>query len=126
MIPRIVAQVMGLAMVAMLVWIGFQWFQINGHKAKAFALQSELLATQGELAVQTANNSTLRAQIQRQNDAIDQAAREAARIRAEALRARDAALADLKEAQDDYERLKDSWPDDAEGAVARVREELGL
>ena len=39
MIPRIVGQLMAVAMVAMLGWIGWQWFQINGHKAEAFQLK---------------------------------------------------------------------------------------
>lgn len=126
MIPRIIAQVMAVAMVAMLAWIGWQWLQINGEKAKAFMLKSELLAAQGELAVQTANNATLRTQIQRQNDAVAEAAREAARVRAAALRARDAALLALRDAQSDYTRLQEDWPQDCVSAVQLVREELGL
>jgi len=119
-------QIIIVALVVLVGLAAWQWVSSIGYRAQAAALKLDLLEVQGELAVQTANNSTLRAQIQRQNDAIDQAVREAARIRADALRARDATLADLKEAQDDDERRKDSWPDDAEGAVARVREELGL
>tara|TARA_E500000305_G_C3950846_1_gene202104 strand:- start:47 stop:427 length:381 start_codon:yes stop_codon:yes gene_type:complete len=126
MIPRIVGQLMAVAMVAMLGWIGWQWFQINGHKAQAFLLKSQLLEAQGELAVQKANATTLRGQIQRQNDAVDEAAREAARVRAAALRARDAALADLKEAEADYARLRKDWPQDCVAAVERVRERRGL
>jgi len=126
MIPRIVGQLMAVAMVAMLGWIGWQWFQINGHKAQAFLLKSQLLEAQGELAVQIANTATLRGQIQRQNDAVDLAAREAARVRADALRARDAALVALQGAQDDYARLREDWPQDCVSAVDRVREELGL
>tara|TARA_R110002124_G_scaffold93071_2_gene236373 strand:- start:111 stop:491 length:381 start_codon:yes stop_codon:yes gene_type:complete len=126
MIPRIVGQLMAVAMVAMLGWIGWQWFQINGHKAQAFLLKSQLLEAQGELAVQKANAATLRGQIQRQNDAVDEAAREAARVRAAALRARDAALADLKEAEADYATLRKDWPQDCVAAVERVRERRGL
>ena len=121
MIPRIVGQLMAVAMVAMLGWIGWQWFQINGHKAQAFLLKSQLLEAQGELAVQKANAATLRGQIQRQNDAVD-----AARVRAAALRARDAALADLKEAEADYATLRKDWPQDCVAAVERVRERRGL
>jgi len=126
MIPRIVGQLMAVAMVAMLGWIGWQWFQINGHKAQAFLLKSQLLEAQGELAVQIANTATLRGQIQRQNDAVDLAPSEAARVRADALRARDAALVALQGAQDDYARLREDWPQDCVSAVDRVREELGL
>lgn len=126
MIPRIIAQVMGVVMVLMLAWIGRQWFQIHGYKVQARLLHDDLLVAQGDLALEKANNSTLRNQIRIQNDAVDAAAREAARIRAEALRARDVALADLEEAQADYARLRKDWPQDCVAAVERVRERRGL
>lgn len=118
--------IVGLTLIALLVFAGWQWVTGLGYRAQAAALRMELLECQGDLAVQTANNATLRGQIQRHNAAVDAAAREAARVRAEALRARDAALVALRGAQDDYARLREDWPQDCVSAVDRVREELGL
>ena len=119
-------QIIIIALVVLAGLAAWQWVSSIGYRAQAAALKLELLEVQGELALQTANNSVLRAQIQRQSDAVDAAAREAARVRAEALRARDAALADLEDAQADYARLREDWPQDAVQAVLRVREELEL
>tara|TARA_R110002073_G_scaffold274269_2_gene437781 strand:- start:30 stop:413 length:384 start_codon:yes stop_codon:yes gene_type:complete len=118
--------IVGLTLIALLVFAGWQWVTGLGYRAQAAALRMELLECQGDLAVQVANNSILKAQIQRQNDAVDLAAREAARVRADALRARDAALVALQVAQDDYARLREDWPQDCVSAAQRVREELGL
>tara|TARA_R110001599_G_scaffold33832_5_gene108859 strand:+ start:12813 stop:13202 length:390 start_codon:yes stop_codon:yes gene_type:complete len=118
--------IVGLTLIALLVVAGWQWVAGLGYRAQAAALRMELLECQGDLAVQTANTATLMGQIQRQNDAVDLAAREAARVRADALRARDAALVALRGVQDDYARLREDWPQDCVSAAQRVREELGL
>lgn len=123
---RILMQVLTLVGVTMLAWIGWQWVQIGGERAKSAALRVELLEARGLLAVQVANNSSLRAQIVRQNEAVDAAAREAERLRMEALRARDAAMAAFDKVQKDYVRLREDWPDDCVSALRRVREELRL
>ncbi|WP_027949875.1 hypothetical protein [Haliea salexigens] len=118
--------IVGLTLIALLVFAGWQWVTGLGYRAQAAALRMQLLECQGDLAVQTANTATLKGQIQRQNDAVDAAASEAARVRADALRARDAALVALRGAQDDYARLREDWPQDCVSAVDRVREALGL
>lgn len=126
LIKAYLPQIVGVVLLLLAVTAAWQWLTSSGYRAQAKALQMQLLECQGALAVETANTATLRGQIQRQNDAVDAAAREAARVRSDALRARDAALVALQSARADYDRLRRDWPQDCVSAAQRVREELGL
>jgi hypothetical protein len=111
---------------AVVAFAGWQWFAANGHKAKAALVQMQLLESQGELAVQTANNSVLRSQVLAANNAVEEARKEGERKRAEALKARDEALKNLEKTEERYEKLAKDWPHDCGSAVSRIREEYGI
>ena len=111
---------------ALIAFAGWQWFSANEYKVKAALIQSELSLCQGELAVQTANNSILRTQIERQNKAIEEAKRKGERRREEALIARDQAIESLQNTQGEYNQLRKNWPEDCVSAVNNIRKELGL
>lgn len=119
-------QLLPYILAAAVAFAGWQWFSANGHKAKAALIQSQLSVCQGELAIQTANNSILRTQIKRQNEAIEIARKEGERRREEALRARDQAMQSLQNTQQEYEALRRNWPQDCVSAVSNIREELGI
>ena len=53
--------IVGLTLIALLVFAGWQWVTGLGYRAQAAALRMELLECQGDLAVQVANNSILKA-----------------------------------------------------------------
>ena len=119
-------QLLPYILAATLAFAGWQWFSANGHKAKAALIESQLSVCQGELAIQTANNSILRTQIERQNEAIEVAKKEGERRREEALKARDQAMQSLQNTQQEYEALRKNWPQDCVSAVSNIREELGI
>jgi thymidylate kinase len=113
-------------LMAVVAFAGWQWFAANGHKAKAALVQMQLLEAQGDLAIQTANNSILRSQVLAANNAVEEARKEGEKKRAEALRARDEALKNLEKTEERYEKLAKDWPQDCGSAVARIREEYGI
>jgi hypothetical protein len=119
-------QFMPYLVAAAIAFAGWQWISANGHEAKAILIQSQLSLCQGELAVQTANNSILRTQVEKQNEAIEVAKKEGERRREEALKARDQAMQSLQNTQQEYEALRKNWPQDCVSAVSNIREELGI
>ena len=126
MLRIVLQQLMPYILMAVVAFAGWQWFAANGHKAKAALVQMQLLESQGELAIQTANNSILRSQVIAANKAVDEARKEGERKRAEALKARDEALRNLEKTEEKYERLAKDWPEDCSTAVSRIRDEYGL
>jgi hypothetical protein len=119
-------QFMPYLVAAAIAFAGWQWISANGHEAKAILIQSQLSVCQGELAVQTANNSILRTQIERQNAAVEEAREYGERKRQEALKARDKAIESLQNTQYEYDQLRKDWPQDCVSAVKKIREELGI
>jgi hypothetical protein len=126
MIRIVLQQIMPYILMAVVAFAGWQWFAASGHKAKAALVQMQLLQAQGELAVQTANNSVLRSQILAANNAVEEARKEGERRRAEALKARDEALKNLEKTEEKYDKLAKDWPEDCSSAVSRIREEYGI
>ncbi len=115
-----------LAVTAILLFAGITWVKGLGYQAKAALYESQVNQLKGELALQHANNTTLRGQINSQNISIETAAIQAAIQRSAALSARDTALQALDQSMARYDQLKQDWPADCVSAVNLVRVELGL
>lgn len=105
---------------------GWQYIQIAGYKVALAETGKALDGISTQLSVCEANGEGLRLNIDRQNQAIEQAATEAALKREAALAARDTALAALEASRSDYARLRRAWPKDCVTAVSQARVELGL
>ena len=119
-------QAAAVAFLLLAIFAAYQYAAGLSQKAKVSMLQSQLVTCQSEFAVQAANNHTLMASIQRQNEALTVIKAEAEGRRRAALKARDEALRALDEVSSDYAALRDDWPADCVSAVDRVRIELGL
>lgn len=116
----------GAAVLILACLAAWQWVTGLGHRAHAQTLQVELADLRSDLANCRASAASRLEQIARQNEAVQQARREAEDRREAALAARDEALDVLSETQARYDRLRENWPQGCVEAVARVRQEYGL
>lgn len=121
-LPHLIA----LSLVALVVFAGWQYVTSLGWKAKASALQAQLATVQGDLSVCESNSASRLAQIEAQNNAVDEARRLGEARRRAAIEARNEAVKALQDTQARYARLQRDWPQDCVSAVDRVRQEYGL
>lgn len=121
-LPHIIA----LSLAALAILAGWQYVTTLGWKAKASALQAQLATVQGDLTACEANSASRLAQIEAQNNAVDEARRQGEARRRAAIEARNEAVKALQDTQARYARLQRDWPQDCVSAVDRVRQEYGL
>ena len=118
--------IVGVVVLCLLALAGWQYVTSLGWKAKASALQAQLATVQGDLTACEANSASRLAQIEAQNNAVDEARRLGEARRRAAIEARNEAVRALQDTQARYARLQRDWPQDCVSAVDRVRQEYGL
>lgn len=118
--------IVGGVVLCLITLAGWQYVTSLGWKAKASALQAQLATVQGDLTACEANSESRLAQIEAQNNAVDEARRLGEARRRAAIEARNEAVRALQDTQARYARLQRDWPQDCVSAVDRVRQEYGL